>query len=117
MAAWTRPLHPFCGGVPDDVRVTTRFAETGFVSGVMGVIHETGHALYERGLPVAWRGQPVGEARGMVMHESQSLLLEMQACRSPAFLGHLSPILAALIHVGSELAFIINSARLFRHRS
>ena len=83
-------LHPFCGGVPDDVRVTTRFSEAGFVSGVMGVIHETGHALYERGLPAAWRHQPVGDARGMVLHESQSLLMEMQACRSPAFLGLLS---------------------------
>lgn len=31
-----------------------------------------------------------------------------------AFLGHLTPIAAALIHVGSELAFILNSARLFR---
>ncbi|WPZ35690.1 carboxypeptidase M32 [Thalassobaculum sp. OXR-137] len=83
-------LHPFCGGVPDDVRVTTRYDETGFINGIMGVIHETGHALYERGLPADWRGQPVGEARGMVMHESQSLLMEMQACRSPAFLGLLS---------------------------
>lgn len=83
-------LHPFCGGVPDDVRVTTRYDESGFVSGIMGVIHETGHALYERGLPADWRNQPVGEARGMVMHESQSLLMEMQACRSPAFLALLS---------------------------
>ncbi|MEK7686255.1 MAG: cation-translocating P-type ATPase [Verrucomicrobiota bacterium] len=32
-----------------------------------------------------------------------------------AFFGLLSPIAAALIHVGSELAFILNSARLFRH--
>jgi heavy metal translocating P-type ATPase len=31
-----------------------------------------------------------------------------------AFFGLLSPIIAALIHVGSELAFILNSARLFR---
>ncbi|MBV8224020.1 MAG: cation-translocating P-type ATPase [Verrucomicrobia bacterium] len=31
-----------------------------------------------------------------------------------AFLGLLAPIAAALIHVGSELAFILNSARLFR---
>jgi carboxypeptidase Taq len=76
--------------VPDDVRITTRYDEGGFVSGIMGVIHETGHALYERGLPADWRHQPVGEARGMVMHESQSLLMEMQACRSPAFLGLLS---------------------------
>jgi heavy metal translocating P-type ATPase len=36
-----------------------------------------------------------------------------------AFLGLLAPIVAALIHVGSELAFILNSARLFgsqRHK-
>jgi len=31
-----------------------------------------------------------------------------------AFLGVLAPIVAALIHVGSELTFILNSARLFR---
>jgi len=31
-----------------------------------------------------------------------------------AFFGLLAPITAALIHVGSELAFILNSARLFR---
>jgi heavy metal translocating P-type ATPase len=33
-----------------------------------------------------------------------------------AFFGLLAPIVAALIHVGSELAFILNSARLFRQR-
>jgi len=32
-----------------------------------------------------------------------------------AFFGQLAPIFASLIHVGSELAFILNSARLFRH--
>ena len=31
-----------------------------------------------------------------------------------AFFGLLAPIVAALIHVGSELTFILNSARLFR---
>ena len=34
------------------------------------------------GLPRPWRHQPVGLARGMSIHESQSLLMEMQACRS-----------------------------------
>jgi P-type Cu+ transporter len=34
-----------------------------------------------------------------------------------AFVGLLAPIIAALIHVGSELGFILNSARLFRQRS
>jgi Cd2+/Zn2+-exporting ATPase/Cu+-exporting ATPase len=33
-----------------------------------------------------------------------------------AFFGMLAPIIAALIHVGSELAFILNSARLFRQQ-
>lgn len=79
-------LHPFCGGVPDDVRITTRYDEADFTSSLMGVLHETGHAMYERGLPAAWRGQPVGHAHSMALHESQSLLVEMQACRSPAFL-------------------------------
>lgn len=84
-------LHPFCGGTPDDVRITTRYDEDDFTSALMGVLHETGHALYERGLPGAWRNQPVGEARGMAMHESQSLLVEMQVCRSQAFIGFLAP--------------------------
>ena len=41
-------LHPFCGGVPDDVRITTRYDEADFQSSLMGILHETGHALYER---------------------------------------------------------------------
>ena len=87
-------LHPFCGGVPDDVRLTTRYGEHEFGSALMGTLHETGHALYERGLPADWRHQPVGRARGMSIHESQSLLLEMQACRSRAFMSFLGPRLA-----------------------
>jgi carboxypeptidase Taq len=85
--------HPFCGGIPDDVRITTRYDESDFARALMGVLHETGHALYQRGLPLEWRLQPVGRARGMAMHESQSLLLEMQACRSAAFLSYAAPII------------------------
>jgi len=85
--------HPFCGGTPDDVRITTRYNESDFARALMGVLHETGHALYQRGLPVEWRLQPVGRARGMAMHESQSLLLEMQVCRSRAFLTYAAPII------------------------
>lgn len=82
--------HPFSGGVPEDVRITTRYEEGDFIQALMAVIHETGHALYERGLPQAWRNQPVGSARGMVLHESQSLVFEMQAGRSPAFVSYLA---------------------------
>jgi len=90
-----RSLHPFSGGTPDDLRITTRYEEEDFSRALMGVLHETGHALYEKGLPAKWRRQPVGEARGMALHESQSLLVEMQAGRSPAFLAFLAPLAAA----------------------
>jgi len=88
-------LHPFCGGATDDVRLTTRYDEQDFTTSLMGMMHETGHALYQQGLSAAWAGLPVGDARGMAMHESQSLLLEMQACRSRAFLTFLAPLLRA----------------------
>ena len=86
-------LHPFCGGLPEDIRITTRFDEADFARSLMGVLHETGHALYEKGLPPAWRHQPVGEARGMALHESQSLLVEMLACRSRAFFEFAAPLM------------------------
>ena len=85
--------HPFCGGVPGDVRLTTRYNEDDFLSGFFGVMHETGHALYEMGLPAKWRNQPVGEARGMAFHESQSLLLEMQLAISLDFLEYATPLM------------------------
>jgi carboxypeptidase Taq len=84
-------LHPFSGGTPDDLRITTRYDEDDFTSALMGVLHETGHAMYEHGLPEAWRHQPVGQARGMAVHESQSLLVEMQVCRSREFIAFAGP--------------------------
>ncbi len=83
--------HPFTGGVPDDSRITTRYDEADFTESLMAVIHETGHSLYERGLPEEWRLQPVGRARGMTIHESQSLLFEMQAGRAAPFIAWLAP--------------------------
>jgi carboxypeptidase Taq len=87
--------HPFCGGVPEDVRITTRYDESNFTSALMGVLHECGHGKYEQALPTQWANQPVGMARGMVLHESQSLLLEMQVCRSDAFLRWAAPRICA----------------------
>ncbi|MGC8530651.1 MAG: carboxypeptidase M32 [Acidiphilium sp.] len=89
-----RSMHPFCGGTPTDIRITTRYDESDFCSALMGVLHETGHALYEAGLPRAQARQKVGYAAGMAVHESQSLIIEMQAVRSDAFLRYLGPVLA-----------------------
>ena len=82
--------HPFCGGATDDVRITTRYNEHDPFSSLDGVMHETGHAMYELDLPKEWQHQPVGRSRGMAMHESQSLLIEMQITRSLAFKKFLS---------------------------
>jgi carboxypeptidase Taq len=79
--------------------MTARYDETDVASGLMAVLHETGHALYNAGLPKAWRGQPVGAPRSTALHESQSLLVEMQVCRSRAFQGFLAPLLAAAFGV------------------
>ena len=85
--------HPFCGGSTGDIRITTRYDEDDFTSSLMGVLHETGHAMYEAGLPEAWRYQPVGGALGMAIHESQSLLIGMQVCRSWPFLAYAGPLM------------------------
>lgn len=87
--------HPFCGGAAGDVRITTRYNEDDFTESLMGVLHETGHALYEAGLPASWRYQPVGQALGMAIHESQSLLVEMQVSRSRPFLEFALPRMQA----------------------
>jgi carboxypeptidase Taq len=84
--------HPFCTGMPDDVRITTRYNEDNFVESLMSVLHETGHAKYEQGLPRRLRGLPVGEARSMGVHESQSLFLEMFVCRRLSFFAFAAPI-------------------------
>lgn len=92
--------HPFSGGVPEDVRLTTRYREEDFVQSLMGTIHETGHASYEQNLPREWLGQPVAQARSMALHESQSLSFEMQLGCSRAFAGLLAPLLSR--HLGEQ---------------
>ena len=110
-------LHPFCGGTPTDVRITTFYSEAEVGKALMGVLHETGHAMYERGLPAAWAHQPVGEAAGMAAHESQSLIVEMQACRSDAFLGFLGRELHATFGGPPAPYARENLAGLWRHVS
>ncbi|MXY55669.1 MAG: carboxypeptidase M32 [Gammaproteobacteria bacterium] len=93
--------HPFCGGDPDDTRITTRYNEHDFLESMFAVLHETGHAMYEQGLPTDWRGQPVGHAGGMALHESQSLLMEMQVCRGAPFIEFAAPIIQRTL-LGAE---------------
>ena len=95
--------HPFCGGVPEDVRMTTRFREDDFLGSLMGTIHETGHGRYEQNLPRNLLGQPVAQARSMALHESQSLSFEMQLGSHPGFIARLAPLIQQAF--GAQPAF------------
>jgi carboxypeptidase Taq len=95
--------HPFCGGVPEDVRLTTRFQENEFMVALMGTIHETGHGRYEQNRPRDLLGQPVSESRSMAIHESQSLSFEMQLGSHRGFVEHLAPLVAQAF--GAQPAF------------
>jgi len=88
-----KSVHPFCTGSNDDVRLTTRYDENNFLSSLFGVVHETGHGLYQQNLPANYRNQPVGGAKGMAFHESQSLIMEKQAGTSRQFMECLSKML------------------------
>ena len=95
--------HPFTGGVPEDVRLTTRYTEDSFERSLMGTIHETGHGRYEQNRPREWLGQPISESRSMAIHESQSLSFEMQLGRGRAFVALLAPLLVE--YLGAQPAF------------
>ena len=107
--------HPFTEGVAGDIRVTTRFDANNPFDGLLGALHETGHAMYDLGIPVGWRDQPVGRDRGMALEESQSLLLEMIIGRSAAFVRYLQPLLQKHLGIsGPEWEFDALYARLTR---
>lgn len=78
--------HPFCTRLgPSDHRMTTRFDRNNFLVSLYGVLHETGHAMYEQGLPANAFGTPAGNATSLGIHESQSRLWENQVGRAPEF--------------------------------
>jgi carboxypeptidase Taq len=95
--------HPFSGGVPEDVRMTTRYREDEFLPALMGTVHETGHGRYEQNRPRDGLDQPVSSARSMAIHESQSLAFEMQLGSHPGFARQLVPLVAEAF--GDQPAF------------
>jgi len=89
-------LHPFCSGTGGDVRMTTRFNADQPLDALFSSIHETGHGLYEQGLPPEHLGTALGIAAGMAVHESQSRLWENQVARSRGFWKFFEPRWRAL---------------------
>jgi len=80
-------VHPFSSGIgPGDTRITTRYREDRFEDALSTTLHEAGHGMYEQGLEKErYWGQPLGEAVGLAIHESQSRLWENHVGRSRSF--------------------------------
>jgi carboxypeptidase Taq len=78
--------HPFCSGFgPGDCRLTTRYNAHHFPGAFFGTLHESGHGIYEQGLPKEAFGTPLGGATSLGIHESQSRLWENFVGRSREF--------------------------------
>ena len=75
--------HPSSGGSSDDSRITTRYEEDDFLEALGTTTHEAGHAMYDQNTPTHLRHQPAGSSYGMAVHESQSMIMERCACKSP----------------------------------
>ncbi len=86
-------VHPFCSGNGADTRMTTRYNIDNPLDAIFSTIHETGHGLYEQGLPLEHLGTGLSEAIGMAMHESQSRMWENQVSRSRSFWQYWEPVL------------------------
>lgn len=88
-----RSPHPFSAGGAHDARITTRYYDHDPVPSILGTVHEAGHAMYMQGLPKEHMGTPLGDARDLVVHESQSRLWENHVGRSLPFWERVLPML------------------------
>jgi carboxypeptidase Taq len=96
-------VHPFTGGVPEDVRLTTRYVDSDFLPALLATMHETGHACYQQNLPREWLGQPLAGPHSAALHEGQALCFERQLAPRAAFAALLSPWLEKAF--GAQPAF------------
>jgi Zn-dependent M32 family carboxypeptidase len=85
-------VHPFTMSLSGaDVRITSRFSDDEWYQGLMGTIHEGGHAMYEQNLGDSELS--LDSALSMGVHESQSLFWERHIGKSRAFYEWARPIL------------------------
>jgi carboxypeptidase Taq len=96
--------HPFSTGMGNDVRLTTRYGEDNFTISIQAAAHEAGHGLYDHHTPPEWSLQPVGISQfmGMAVHESQSLVVDMQLARSRDYWEHIGPLAREVFGGGGE---------------
>src|SRR2546428_13707188 len=86
--------HPFAIRIgSDDVRITTRYEPRDFKASMFGLMHESGHALYELQLDHELQLPPTASGVSAGGHESQSPFWEDVGGRSKTFVPLLLPLL------------------------
>lgn len=110
--------HPFCSGFgPGDCRLTTRYHDHHFPSAFFGVLHESGHGIYEQGLPAESFGLGIGQAVSLGIHESQSRMWENFVGRGRPFWTYMYPTVQQAFPVAlgqtsfDDFYFAINDVR------
>lgn len=85
--------HPFTEQFgKDDVRVTTKYSETNFISNMYSIIHEGGHALFGLNVPDEVFDYHLGEGcLTMAKHESVSRFYENVIGRSKEYIHAIYP--------------------------
>ena len=85
-------VHPCCTGIgPGDCRLVLRFDSSDFAGGLLTILHEVGHGLYEQGLDPKHYGTPMGEAASVGLDEAQARLWENRVGRTRGFWQHFYP--------------------------
>ena len=110
------PGHPTTSGPSDDSRITTQCDKRNFLKSLYSTVHEAGHGLYEQNLPAVWRYQPAGANLGMAIHESQSMIIELQACGLPEFFRFLEPPVRAVFRRAADPALSAQNMQRLIHR-
>lgn len=88
--------HPFTTNLHNhDVRITTAY-NNHVDDSIFSVIHESGHGIYEMGIPDELTQTLLGQGTSMGMHESQSRFFENIMGRSQAFWKPVYPKLQEL---------------------
>lgn len=80
--------HPFTSGWgTDEIRITTHYYEDDLLSNIYSVIHEAGHATYERNVDKKYNNTLLSGGTTMAMHESQSRFYENIIGRNELFIN------------------------------